>query len=139
MTPEQEQEVLKLASECGAVPLGDQTSFDGKKWVDTVRLVFNQERLTSFASKLRTKDASEIESLKKQVADMDAITNLPIKWYVSEREARFVFASMDNRDEFVRFLIGAQPPEKHFTDFDKTLPVRAHPVESDLDQAMRYK
>ena len=53
MTPEQEQEVLKLASECGAVPLGDQTSFDGKKWVDTVRLVFNQESLTSFASKLR--------------------------------------------------------------------------------------
>lgn len=30
-----------------------------------------------------------------------------IKWYVSEREARFVFDSTDKRDEFVKLMIGA--------------------------------
>jgi len=31
-----------------------------------------------------------------------------IKWCVSEREVRFVFASMDSRDSFVKMMIGAE-------------------------------
>jgi len=40
--------------------------------------------------------------------EFDELTNLPIKWYVSERETRFVFATTDDRDEFVKYIIGVK-------------------------------
>jgi len=40
--------------------------------------------------------------------EFDELTNPPIKWYVSERETRFVFATTDDRDEFVKYIIGVK-------------------------------
>lgn len=47
------------------------------------------------------------DEVAKVHSDFEAITNLFIKWYVSEREARFVFANELDRDKFVRLMIGA--------------------------------
>lgn len=38
--------------------------------------------------------------------DFESTTNLCIKWYVSEREARFVFANESDRDKFSRLITG---------------------------------
>jgi len=68
---------------------------------------------------VRQSDLQVVEQLQSQVEQLqadnarlqeefDELTNLPIKWYVSEREARFVFATTDDRDEFVKYIIGVK-------------------------------
>lgn len=45
--------------------------------------------------------------LEAEVRVLEGLQMLFIKWYVSEREARFIFESIPKRDEFVRLMIGA--------------------------------
>jgi hypothetical protein len=59
-------------------------------------------------------------------------------WSVIPKEVYFSKETIDSANAKMD-AIRAQPPEKHFTDFDKTLPVRAQPVESDLDHAQRIR
>ena len=62
-----------------------------------------------------------LEHKEREVAaKFDQLTNLFIKWYVSEREARFVFATIADRDEFVQYMMGAKvlsaPPDLKATE-----------------------
>jgi len=69
-------------------------------------------KVTIVKEKFYPADKELIEQLQADNArlreEFDELTNLPIKWYVSEREARFVFATTDDRDEFVKYIIGVK-------------------------------
>jgi hypothetical protein len=175
---EQEQEVLKLAEEC---PIDDP-----------YLQMTGQSRRTAvqeFASKLRAKDASEIESLKKQVAMLANMFQsvwsvIPKEVYFSKETIDSANAKLSNtkataeawerehdakvledfyRDYFIYFwnriceLSDRNSPEDEPDSivanmqelkscFVSTLEqcaeesyLRAQPVESDLDQAQRFR
>lgn len=78
-------------------------------------------------SKLRAKDASEIESLKKQVAILRDDAGR-WQWLAGDCDG-------NGQDDFTHLFVGAVADKKYWDELIDY--IRAQPVESDLDQATR--
>jgi hypothetical protein len=80
------------------------------EYIKSIQTANYEQRRFAVATCCNEALSSESDSqwLREKMDDaLEEVQMMFIKWYVSEREARFVFASTEKRDEFVKLMIGA--------------------------------